>query len=484
MVKEMQIRALSFFLLMTLTAGTASAQLLVNERMFLQPTQVVFGPGTVRLDGMGGFEAAVSDENYELDAYDFSHNPAGLGDDRDSWSIDTRYGHQEFTERDAASNRDNSRVNEGSFLVAYHAPGKMGLGGRIDYAEARTDDVTRLRNSYEISGLELVGSRYFFPRFSAGVRLALTDEAESVFSPRVYNISHESTLIHAGLGGTFRVARGVTVGARGEIISSQVDGTSRGPFHTDTFDWSRPGGLASFHGFIDRGRLQAGVDYSHRKLEGKESVAISWSQRFGYNPTDEVVRFDTDTFTEDRSDDSFRARARLEVIPNRLTLSGAVLSAQQDFSVIQNPNIIGSRADLDVSADGNAFVLGVSTTQLRARLLLAAEMKVSGSEVTGFSEGIKSELDENVFRVGGEYLAGEILVGRLGFAQTQSTDKTTVVAGNTVSERDLDRSTLSTGIGIVPSGGIWQFDLAYDVDVNAKTNNDRSQFSAYVKYLF
>ena len=128
MVKEMQIRALSFVLLMTLTAGTASAQLLVNERMFLQPTRVVFGPGTVRLDGMGGFEAAVADENYEIDAYDFSRNPAGLGDDRDSWSIDTRYGHQEFVERDAASNRDNLRVNEGSFLVAYHAPGKMGLG--------------------------------------------------------------------------------------------------------------------------------------------------------------------------------------------------------------------------------------------------------------------------------------------------------------------------------------------------------------------
>ena len=90
MVKGMQIRALLFVLFMTQTAGAASAQLLVNERMFLQPTRVLFGPGTVRLDGMGGFEAAVSDENYELDAYDFSHNPAGLGDDRDSWSIDTR----------------------------------------------------------------------------------------------------------------------------------------------------------------------------------------------------------------------------------------------------------------------------------------------------------------------------------------------------------------------------------------------------------
>jgi hypothetical protein len=344
--------------------------------------------------------------------------------------------------------------------------------------------VTRLRNTYEISGLELIGSRYFFPRFSAGLRLALTDEAESVFSPRVYNISHESTLIHAGLGGTYLLARGVTVGARGEIISSQVDGTSRGPFHTDTFDWSRPGGLVSFHGFIDRGRVQGGLDYAHRKIKGEESVAISWSQRFGYNPTDEVVRFDTDTFTEDRADDSFRARVRLDVIPNRLILSGAVLSAQQDFSVIQNPNIIGSRSEQDVSAEGNAFVLGVSSTQLRERLLLAAEMKVSSSEVSGFSDGIKSELDENVFRVGGEYLAGEVLVGRLGFARTLATDKTTVLADDAVSERDMDRSTVSAGLGVVPSGGIWQLDLAFDVDVNAETNNDRSRFSAYVKYLF
>ncbi len=103
-----------------------------------------------------------------------------------------------------------------------------------------------------------------------------------------------------------------------------------------------------------------------------------------------------------------------------------------------------------MSANGNAIVLGASTTQVRDRLLLAAEVKVSGSEVTGYSEGIKSELDESVFRVGGEYLAGEILVGRLGFAQTLSTDKTTVLAGDTVSEHDLDRSTVSTGIGVGP----------------------------------
>ncbi len=483
-MKAMFHRTLLFLLLAGLWTGGASAQLLVNERMFLQPTRVVFGPGTVRLDGMGGFEAAVADENYEIDAYDFSRNPAGLGDDRDSWSIDTRYGHQEFVERDAASNRDNLRVNEGSFLVAYHAPGKMGLGGRIDYAEAHASDASLQGNSYEISGLELVGSRYFFPRFSAGLRLSLTSEAEDTFSPRVYNISHESTLIHAGLGGTYRVMRGVVVGARGEIVSSQIDGTSRGPFHTDSFDWSRPGGLVSVHGFVDRGRVQAGVDWSRQEIEGEESVAVSWSQRFVYNPTDEVARFDTDTFTEDRTDDAFRARVRLMVIPKLLTLSGAVMSARQEFTVVENPNIIGSRAEQEVEAEGTAIVLGASTTQLRSRLLLAAEVKVASSEVTGLAGGPMAELDEKVVRLGGEYLAGEILVGRLGFARTLSTEKTGETPEVEASERDLNRSTLSTGLGVVPSGGIWQFDLAYDLDLRADTDNDRSRFSAYVKYLF
>jgi hypothetical protein len=477
------------WIVLTLTAGAAvvptvaGAQELITERLFLLPAQVDLGPGTVRLDGMGGFEAVVPDENYEIDLYDFSRNPAGFGDDRDSWSIDTRYSHKELTERDARSTGNDVKINDGSLLIGYHAPGDMGVGGRIDYAKVQALDVVDERDDFTVTGLVLIGSRYFTDKLTLGANLSRTSEDENTFSPSIYNISHNGGVTRAGLGAGYHLAEGVVIGARGEIFSTQLDGESRGPFHTDTFNWSRPGGTWAVQGFVDRGRLHAGADFSRQKLQGDESVHISWSQRFVYNPTDENVSLNLDTFTEDRVNKQFRGRARLDVVPGQVTVGAAVLEGREDFKVLTNPNAIGSQVSQDVNAKSSAYVGGVSWVGVQSRLLVAAEAKVAKTDVTSYDEAgaITNSLDDKSIRVGGEYLLGETLVGRLGLIRSRLKQDYEALPDR---DGSFNTTTLATGIGVVPAGGIWQFDFAYDVDVQADLNVDRSRFSAYVKYLF
>jgi hypothetical protein len=464
-------------------ASGAAAQTLSDQRLYLVPTHVTRGTGTVRLDGMGGFEAVVSDENYELNAYDFSGNPAAFGDDRDSWSIDMRYTHHELVERGASTAGNDIKINDGVLFVGYHAPGNVGVGGIIDYAEVTSGIPIGERKDYQLAGLELLLSKYLFEKLTVGVNVSQRSEEEGVFSPEVYKISHDNTVTRGGLGAEYLPVPGVAVGIRGELVSTQLDGTSRGPFHTDLFDWSRPGGLVSVHGFVNRGRVEAGVDYTRQKIEGEETVVISWSERFQFNPITDTYHHETDTFTEDRVDEGVRARAKLNVIPGRLAVAAAVQNHKRTAEVTVNPNVLGSELAQDLETTLDSVVGGVSWTGLQSRLLVAAELKIAKLEVDGTIDDhpVGSTNDLTLYRLGGEYLVGETLVGRAGLTQAQ--ESLEFVATPDLNG-DFNSTYVAVGLGVVPAGAIWQLDIAYDVAVSSDLDTDRSRFSAYVKYLF
>lgn len=466
--------------LSVLGASSAPAQL-VFDRLALVPAQVVTNEGTVRLDGMGGFETAVVDENNELDLWDFSRNPAGYGDDRDSWSIDMRFSHQELLERDPVLSGNDIRLNNGIFLLGYHAPGRLGVGGKLDLAEVQARDETASRQKYDVVGVNLTVSKYLFKWLTAGIEATQDGENENVFSHRIYNISHHTRAFRGGGGIGIHAARGVTLGARGQFVTTKIDGKSSSSTYTDTFDWKRPGGLWSVHGMLDRGRLHGAADYTRQHLEGEESVDISWSERFTLNPIDGDYKAHLTTFTEDRTDKEFRTRWRLEVVPHRVNLSFSYLKGDGDFTVITNPNAVGSLVSGVVSSSSKAAVGGASVVLLHRRLLLAGELKSASSEA-GFDDqytSTDSKRDEFVVRAGGEYLLGERLVGRFGV--NQSWDSYTA---NGVKSDKFATTNVAVGLGLLPTGAIWQIDMAYDVNVSSDLETDWSRFSAYIKYLF
>jgi hypothetical protein len=454
---------------------------LVLDRLALIPARVITAEGTVRLDGMGGFEAAVEDENFELTVHDFSGNPAGFGDDRDSWSIDLRYSHQELVERKSGLTAENDvRLNDGSLLLGFHDPGRIGVGGRLDFSEVSARDVTQTREQYEVVGFSMIISKYMSRWLATGVEFSHTGEKEDVFSGAIYNISHESTTTRGGLGVGVGVTSGVVLGFRGQVIANQVDGESRSSRHNDLFDWERPGNLISLHGTLDRGRLRGAVDYTRQDLEGQESVKISWSERFAFNPTNEEYTDEVRTMSEDRLSKQLRTRWRLDVLPE-LSFSFASLNADEELSVITNPNALGSLLPGWVETSQRALIGGLSSVLLDQRLLVAVEVKDAEAKVREEIEEVRTETSRSEFlvRLGGEYLLGERVAGRLGVTRSWESFE---IDG--MKDDDYTTTNLAVGLGILPAGAIWQLDLAYDVNVDSDLETDWSRFSAYLRYLF
>lgn len=472
-------------------AGPASAQL-IPEELVLLPETLTGGTGTVRLDGMGGFLISVQDENNEINLWDYVANPAGFSDDKDSWAVDIRYSHREITERDQVyTYGDDIRQNLGTFLMGYHAPRRLGVGGSLDYGEAQNRKFVGETNDYRVVGFSLTGNLYVLRNLSAGVNFSSTGLDKDVFTSDVYSISHSGSSFRSSLGLAYHLMEGITLGARGDYVIQSVDGLSQSSRHTDQFTWDRPGYLGSLHFFVNRGRVDGVVDYTAQTLEGAEEVNISWSERFIFNPGPTQITGQLDTFSEDRENSVFSTRWMLHVVPRTLSVSVAAAGSDYKTTVIQNPNAVGSLPRSNREGDGRAFIGGLTFTGLENRLLLAGEVasvERNQEDNTGVPS-LRNELRQLSLRAGSEYMIGESFAGRLGFVHRRNTMKflsrdDLATSFRETSSQDYNSSVVTVGVGVVPTGAIWQLDFAYDVVVQSDLDTDDERFSAYVRYLF
>jgi len=463
-----------------LAAGAGQAQEFTQDRLRLLPAQVNFGVESTRLQGMGGFSTAVRDANYRIDLWDFSGNPAGYGDYRDSWVVELDYNHEEYAERDRREKGNDIFINEGTLAGGYYSPKSFGIGATMDYAEVSGTSFAQDSDQINVLNLDITGNRYVSRRLTIGLNLGYGTETEDGFDRSVYNINHDALTVRGGVGAAYVPVDGVVVGARCEGIGNTVNGISQGPFHEDNFDWSRPGFAYGFQGFVNRGRLTLGVDASGRNYGGRESVRTSWSERFGFNPGGDFVVQELETISEDRSKFAVRARG-LVAVGAGIEVAGSVLTGTESFTVIANPNAIGSLPGQDVDIDASVYGVGATWTGLSHRLLLALEGEFGGNDVTDNTAGVKNSLDHNTFRVGGEYFLSEIVTGRAGLSvgsQDLALEDNPDLTG-TYSE-----TALSVGLGLLPRGGIWQFDLSLTQNLSSDLDNKNTVFGSYVKYLF
>jgi|GEM_PF-1196852 len=465
---------------------------LASDRLARFPTPLNQGTGRVRLSGMGGFDVAVPDENNEINVLDYSGNPAGFSEDRDSWTIDLRYSHAEFEEGTTSPASTDVKVNDGAFILGYHMPHRYGFGGKIDYAEAKTLDMFSTTNQYNLVGLELVTNYYLLKKLSLGLQGGYSSEKQDLSTTQFYSIEHEGHEPHIGGGAAFEALAGVTLGIRADAFPSKIDGTSASSTHQDHFTWERPSNDWSAHVFVNRGRLDLGIDYDQLKVEGKESVRLSWSERFLYNPTPEDYIGEADTFSEDRSTKTFRTRGTLHVIPGRLNVSAAFGKIDGDFAVITTPNTLGSLERGDASTSATEFLAGGSYTFLDDRLMVAGEVKVRSSDFDNTAETSARSVSEDdlVLRLGGEYLVGEKVAARAGIVRGKEDLTTTTYDQDGIASRPPDQNgsfnswRVATGLGVIPWGAIWQLDLAYEITLQSDQKEDLSHFAAYIRYLF
>ena len=485
--------------------SVTAAQELAAERLSLIPVSVQYGTGTVRIDGMGGFLTAVEDVNLKVNLHQFSRNPAGFGDDRTSWSLDARYGSGQFTGNDPSFNGEDVSTSEIALLGGKYAPRKYGAGVAVNYVTAETSALVPpavgqgltypASAEYKISSFDFRANWYIARTITVGLETTFSGEDETTAGSRLYNINHDASTFRGGLGAAWVPVEGVTVGAKGQLVNTTIKGLSAGGFHEDHLTWDRPGHLFSGQGFVDRGRVKFGIDYSEEKSEGREDVQISWSPRFELNPDQVFLVTELFTFSEDRESKRLKSRAIVNV-SETLDVSAMFANQKDDSWAVSNPNAYASRTSSAIDAEGTLFAGGGSLKLLNSRMLVAGEYVLSSTKLKNQVEAglYNREIEQNVLRLGTEYFFNETFVGRLGLSQMA--DKLV----STFEDAEIDdpelklaedgpngsygTTKLSTGAGFTPGGGIWQFDVAVDWVLSTDLDHRNTNISGYLKYLF
>lgn len=471
-----------------LTAATPGRAQLLLDRLVTGSIPAAFELTSVRLDGMGDFQISVKDENRQINLWDFSRNPAGFGDDRDSWSGEFIYAHDESNDNNNYLRGDDLKQNSLGMQFGFHRPLKMGLGGFVNYGKTSAQSFPDQGTDLELAGWGIMGNKYIMRNLSVGLLFSMRGEKTDALSDAIYDLSHDGNTIRGGGGVAWTAVQGVTFAGYTEYNTFSRDGQSLDGAHSDNFTWDRSGWLWSVEAFVDRGRVQGAIDYRQSSGDGREEGTLSWSERFPFNPTDDPYRETTVTFSENLSDKEFRTRWRLDVMPRTLSLSLGYARLDQDWDVAANPNRIGSLPDLTVDASYKTWIVGGSWTTLHSRLLVAGEYESGSRELTNTTtETTHEKLDDWAIRLGGEYLIGEALAGRLGIVQSKDSYSERTLLEN----RTFEYTYLNIGIGLVPEGGIWQLDLAYQPEIRSKidpelpgVDRNRSRFAAGVRYLF
>ncbi|MDZ4804327.1 MAG: hypothetical protein SGI90_05660 [Candidatus Eisenbacteria bacterium] len=480
----------SFSVVLCLATAGPSAAGLLNERISREPFRIGFGPGQARLDGMG-LSIAAHDENNEINLFDFGDNPAGLLSDRDSWSVDARYSHQERFDRDPGSHGIEYLGDLWSLLVAFRNSGSRAVGVELDYLDTKLQ--TGAGNSYKYKQKQYrLLYNQMFGRLAGGVEFRYQDELEDQTGGEdFYSIEHNAASLTGLLGLSYEFHQWASLSARGAIERTNIDGRASSDSYDDRFDWAQPAGSIEGQLFVHHPRLTGAVTYGLTQGAGEEKVNAAWSPLFIFNPGPYYVEFESKTFTEDNEINLLRTRWEYQVVPDVARLAASYSASGRDYKAISNPLVIGSRTERTVTDDQNQFGLGGSVTLLKARLLLGAEYgRVAYSledidPLTGFTE----DTTIGQFSVGGEYLAADNLALRTGLS-FRSIDREDRVSPTpdvdylTRRQGGVSEQLLSVGGGWVPRGGAVQVDAAFTTGIGSDYELKQKHVSLYARILF
>ena len=296
-------------------AGVAQASAQVSEAwLHATPIEALSGWRSARLVAMGDLHVAVEDPFQQLNAYDFSDNPAGLLDARDSSWVEQGSAYDGFHDRyygvshSAISRRGGVRGavrSEGYVLGLDFLYGSMSAS-RHDLIRTpdngrfiRDFDIPLVSSSQPLAGDRTVGAsvaspaialtyaRRFRPWLTLGARFGYREESEDRRIDDPYDLDAESRATEYTGGAVVRLPRighAVQLAGFGSYIQSRVDARSESPLNDDRFEWSRPQVGYGAELIVRTGWLRGIVDGRHRSYDGEQIARVNWAPQFFLNP--------------------------------------------------------------------------------------------------------------------------------------------------------------------------------------------------------
>jgi hypothetical protein len=419
---------------------------------------IIQGPGAVRLEGMGGLEVSVPDENNELNLSDYAGNVAGVVLDKDRWSLESWIGFRRRLQDPTTRERRRLTYGNAGTEVIYRSHGAWAVGGRMDWRRLKSSRL--YGDTYEIRGpvSEALVNYRFFGRMLAGLRVGYRAENEDRASDDVFALRHRLNR-RVGQAGLALLLGPWQVGATWDFERGEIEGKSRDPaaFHTDIFTWTRPRdtyGLQVI--FAPNPRLRGGAYVRRLRIEGGEWAEISWSDRFPDNGSQEDFALETATFREKESRTALGTRWELRLNPS-LLLGSRLDAARGDLTIREGINFMGSRRETDREWDWWRGVLGLGYRFPGHRGRVGVEVSLArGSWTERWARGtVDRTWQSRRVKAGAEMFWRPYLVLRggieLGDLDQDVDAPATLQRGRTV----------SLGASYVPLGGLVQVDASF-----------------------
>ncbi len=447
--------------------------------------------GSSRLAGMGGLTLTIPDEGRELNLSDYGRNLAGVLWDSDASRGDFWYRSDErvLDDRDASRTRTRNRAQvteAGTFLTWRHTQKRV-LG--VEYAFEQLSTSIERGDRSQSNGPTwggLVGQQ--FGRFVLSGAIRFLSDDQNLTTANVFGIRHQGTGVHY-VGAIGYDRRAIQAAVQAERKVNTIDGVSReeSRFHEDELTWKRPASVYS--GVLVWSPLEAvrgAVRGQLERIDGRQEVKISWSDRMPDNPG--RTNFSATTGAFDEKIRGSQAGTRWDVRPTdavHLGLEGEI--RQVDTDVTEGVNYKGSRRAEDATDRWTRLGGGIGYELLSGKARVGAEgwygrHSREDRDVLGSVEVVARSAE---LRTGAEWFLSEAVALRAGFVRSAVDDD--VDRGNTLRVGNG----VTFGLGYLPRGGLYQLDAALriqsldpDYEGDPSLEESRTTLNVGARFLF
>ena len=482
------------------------------DKAWLSGTDVELlqGPGTIRLAGMGNLIVAIEDENNEVNLYDFTGNVAALVLDKDTHNADTWGTYSKWVDVKDGFRWQDVGVWQGGALSVLRGKDVYAGGATVS---TRIMDFTRLddRLFRKTLGIAYPKSEVAYADTTKIDMEAVGDLVQGYYAHRIFNIVYVGArgwgdfesekrpvrlryevmnacnYMGAGAAAVAAPYKWLQVGGSYDLGSQVVESKSNDSFHNDVYTRKRSVPTYSAHAMFDlQGKVRGVVNYRHYSYESDQTLLMNWSDRYLINPEATDIHRKLMVGDESFGSDFVATRWIARGLGIPVTFSAYFDMQNEDSRYTPQPNALVWMDEFDQTLEEWNLGTGASYAFM-GKALVAAELLFNRGRV---DDHLSTDAEYVNFKTvdmkgGGEYRVLPWLAVRAGYSR--STEERFMG----VPEQNYVSNAFSAGLGCLLKGGNLTVDAAFlqkttqpDKDPGYDLEEKYQTVMLYGRYLF
>ncbi|MFH0777527.1 MAG: hypothetical protein V2A71_02740 [Candidatus Eisenbacteria bacterium] len=354
--------------------------------------QLIDGPGTIRLAGMGNLTLAIEDENNQANLYDFARNTASVVLDKTTRNTDAWSGFGKWMDEKDGIRWQDVGIWQTGGLVILRSGDKYAGGAsistrildlnRVDDDEFRSivhvnfpksevsrPETTLIETELTSTSVEGFFSHKVFGIAYLGVRGWGTFEGEQKPVISYYSLLNSVDDLGGGVSFVLVPQKWLQVGGTIDLGSQLVESTSSDAFHDDVY--TRKRGVLTFSSQAQVElvqKLRGVVNFKRRTYDADQTLKMNWSDIYRLNPEDTDIRAKLKVASESYESNLLATRWVFSGLPVPLTVSGYFDLLLEDTWEHAEPNALVWSDDYDQAlqswnlAGGTSYRVGEKGT--------------------------------------------------------------------------------------------------------------------------